>query len=256
MPHLVICRDAADLAVRAADLVIERAAEAVQERERFTLVLSGGSTPAKTYDHLAQPAQLSRMDWSKAYLFLGDERFVPPDDERSNFAMVWRTLLARVPVPAAQVFPIPTQGRSAAECAAAYADMLTRFAADSHATSPPQFDLILLGLGDDGHTASLFPGAEALGVRDAWVTWSRPGTLSPHVDRITLTYAVLNAARHVVFLVSGERKAETLRKVLEGPASPEQCPAAGVRPTAGTVTWLVDEAAGHLLTRRELEQPS
>ena len=247
-PSLLICGNAGILAAKAAEMVAECAKEAIQQRGRFTLVLSGGATPEKTYKLLAEPAWSTAFDWSKTYIFFGDERFVRSGDVRSNYRMARNALLIRVPVPPSQVFPIPTQASAAAEVAAKYAAELARFfSPDADQKAPPRFDLILLGLGEDGHTASLFPGAPALRADDVWVTWSRPGALPPPVDRITLTYPVLNAARHVVFLVSGVKKAAALRDVLEGEATREDRPAGGVRPTDGTLTWLVDEEAAKLL---------
>jgi 6-phosphogluconolactonase len=248
--QVVICPDADRLAAEAAARVGAAAADAVRERGRFTLVLSGGSTPEKTYALLAAPGQAAPLDWSKAYLFLGDERVVPPDDPRSNYGMARRTLLDCLALPPGHVFPVPTDLPSPAACADAYAGALASFFALPPAGEPPRFDLVLLGLGDDGHTASLFPGARALDERQRWVTWSPPGTLPPPVDRVTLTYPALNAARQVLFLVAGARKAEPVRDVLEGGAAPQKRPAAGVRPKDGTVTWLLDEAAAGLLTRR------
>jgi 6-phosphogluconolactonase len=248
-PEIVVCPDPDALAARAAEIVIHSAQEAIGQAGRFTLVLSGGSTPEKTYRLL--PSGPPQLDWSRAYLFMGDERFVPADDPRSNFAMVRRSLLNHVSVPADHVFPVPTtpEQETPADAARAYAAVLARFFAIPVNGPPPRFDLVLLGLGDDGHTASLFPGAEALKVRNAWVAWSPPGTLPPPVDRATFTFPVLNAARHVLFLVAGAKKAEPLRDVLEGHPSPSDRPAAGVQPAEGRVTWLVDEAAVSLLKR-------
>jgi 6-phosphogluconolactonase len=248
--ELVVCLDADRLAAEAAARIVRSAEEAVRARGRFTLALSGGSTPEKTYALLADPQHAKRIDWSKAYLFFGDERFVPHDDPRSNCHMARRALLSRVPVLADHVLAIPTDTPGPADSAAAYARTLVKSFALPPDGEPPRFDLILLGLGDDGHTASLFPHAAALGEQRAWVTWTPPGVLPPPVDRVTLTYRVLNAARRVLFLVAGANKAEPLRDVLEGNAAKEQRPAAGVRPTDGTLTWLVDEAAARLLTRQ------
>jgi 6-phosphogluconolactonase len=199
---------------------------------------------------LAQPARAADIDWSKTYLFFGDERFVPPDDVRSNFAMAKRSLLDPFPVDPSHLFPIPTRGKTPAECAAEYAAELARFFSTSTDGPPPRFDLILLGMGEDGHTASLMPGSPALEVNDAWVTWSPAGTLPREVDRITLTYPVLNAAREVLFLVTGGKKAAVVRDVLEADVPREQRPAAGVNPVDGTLTWLVDEGAAMLLAPR------
>jgi 6-phosphogluconolactonase len=236
------------LAVRAAEIVIQAARDAVAQRGRFTFVLSGGSTPEKTYALLAEADRAAAIDWPRVYLFFGDERLVPAEDPRSNFGLIRKNLLSRIPVPPANIFPVPTQGRNAAEASAAYAQMLAEFFSLSE-NIPPRFDLILLGLGGDGHIASLFPFADALYVTDTWATWTSPGTLPPPVDRITLTYPVLNAARQIVFLVSGRDKASALRDVLEGQASYEDRPAAGVRPADGTVIWLVDKEAARLLTQ-------
>lgn len=150
----------------------------------------------------------------------------------------------------ANIYPVQAQGHNAAEAAAEYARQLAEFFCISDPAIPPRFDLIFLGMGRDGHTASLFPHADALNVTDTWATWSPPGILPPHVDRITLTYPVLNAARQIVFLVSGEDKAVALRDVLEGQATREDRPAAGVQPADGTITWFIDNQAARLLRQR------
>jgi 6-phosphogluconolactonase len=247
-PTVTICRDGDDLAARAAGLFAQAAQTAIRARGRAMLALAGGSTPKETYRALAQPARRSRIDWARTYLFFGDERLVRPDDPSSNFAMVERALLAPAAVPAGHALAVPTRLGTAAAAAAAYAALLAAAFGIGEADSPPRFDLILLGLGEDGHTASLFPGAAALSVTDRWVAPSPPGALPPPVERVTLTFPVLNAARAVLFLVSGANKAEALRDVLEGRPSREQRPAAGVRPVDGTLTWLVDQAAAGRLT--------
>lgn len=249
-PVVIIYDDPYAMAVKAADLVIQAAHEAVAGQGRFTFVLSGGSTPQKTYNLLAEPIRASAIDWTHTFLFFGDERFVSEADPRSNFGMVRRNLLELAPIPALNVFPISTKLHSAAEAAVAYTLQLSEYFSPSERAIPPRFDLIFLGLGSDGHTASLFPFADALDVKDAWATWTHPGTSSPPVDRITLTFPVLNAARQVVFLVSGKNKAAALRDILEGQALPEYRPAAGVQPVDGTLTWLVDKEAALLLTQR------
>jgi 6-phosphogluconolactonase len=247
-PAVTIFKDSDDLAVHAADLITQATQKAIRARGRAMLALAGGSTPKKTYRVLAQSARRSRIDWAHTYLFFGDERFVPLDDPSSNFAMVQRTLLAPASVPAGHTFPAPTQLGTAA-AAAEYAATLTRAFGIGDSRDPPRFDLILLGLGEDGHTASLFPGAVSLWVTDRWVVVSPPGSLPPPVERITLTFPVLNAAREILFLVSGQTKAEALRDVLEGQSSREERPAVGVCPVDGTLTWFVDEAAASRLAR-------
>lgn len=246
--ELIVCPDADSMAATAAERILGSMNEAVGARGRCTLALAGGSTPEKTYALLAAPDRSAHMDWTRTFLFFGDERFVAPDDPRSNFHMVRRALLDPILLPPGCVHPIPTSMPSPAAAALAYAKELATFFGWRSDGEPPRFDLVLLGLGDDGHTASLFPGAAALHEDRAWVTWSPPGTLPPPVDRVTMTFPMLNAARHVLFLVAGANKAEPLRDVLQGEAPVEKRPAAGVRPADGTLTWLVDEAAARLLT--------
>lgn len=240
---LVVCLCADDLAARAADRFVETARAAVASRGRFTVALAGGSTPEAMYALLAESPRREQVPWTQTFVFFGDERMVPPDDEeRSNVNMARRVLLDKVPV--GQVFPVDTTGPADAEAAArAYANTLASFFGLPSSGLPPVFDLILLGLGDDGHTASLFPGKPTLAVTDRWVVASSPGVLPPPVERVTLTFPVLNAARAVLFLVAGDKKAPALAAILEGGADPATYPAAGVRPASGTLTWLVDEAA-------------
>ncbi|MBI3407279.1 MAG: 6-phosphogluconolactonase [Planctomycetes bacterium] len=234
------------LAADAAERIIRAAEAAVAARGRFLFVLAGGSTPEKTYALLAQSENARRLNWAATTILFGDERMVPPDDTRSNFHMARSALLSKVPVPEKQILRIPTD-RAPSACAQTYAAILNFGQPPS--ASPPVFDLILLGLGDDGHTASLFPGAAALKEQKAWVTWSPPGVLPPPVDRVTMTFPVLNAAREVMFLVAGANKAAPVKEVLEGMPTVEKYPAAGVQPTSGKLTWLLDEAAAALLTR-------
>jgi 6-phosphogluconolactonase len=248
--NVVICPDADQLAARAADRIIQAAGEAIRNRGRFTLALSGGSTPEKMYALLAQPERSAQLDWSRIYLFFGDERFVPHDDPRSNCHMATRSLLSRVPIAADHVFAIPTDTASPPDSAARYARTLADFFGVPPDGPPPALDLILLGLGDDGHTASLFPGRPSLAEHKAWVTASPPGVLPPPVDRVTLTFPALNAGRGVLFLVAGAGKAAVVQEVLEGDPSVDRAPAAWVRPTNGTLTWMLDEAAAARLGKR------
>lgn len=248
--ELTVCGDSAELARRAAERITAAARQAIAARGRFSLVLSGGSTPEKTYELLGRGGIGTAIDWSKTFLFFGDERFVPADDPTSNYGMARRSLSDRVAISAENVFPMPTDGPDAADGARRYGETIGRFFGTEVNSPPPSFDLVLLGLGDDGHTASLFPGTPALSVNDRWVTSSPPGRLPPPVDRITLTFPILNRGRQVLFLVAGEKKAEVVREILEGQPSVETYPAAGIRPAEGGVTWLLDAAAARLLTRR------
>jgi len=247
--NITVFPSQAALSDHAADLFARAAREAVATRGRFTVALTGGSSPHKTYELLAQAPRSARIDWANVFVFLGDERFVPFDDDRSNYGMCRRLLLDHVPLKDEQVFPIPTNAATPEEAADEYARTLTRALGQTAGGPPPALDLVLLGMGDDGHCASLFPGMPTLRVQDRWVVSSPPGTLPPPVDRVTCTFPVLNAARQVVFLVNGEKKATAVRDIFEGWAGVEQHPAAGVRPSAGTLTWLLDETAAGLLTK-------
>ncbi len=238
------------LAAHAADLFAQAAQAAIAARGRFTVALTGGSSPHKTYELLANAPLSGAIDWASVFVFLGDERFVPYDDQRSNYGMCRRLLLDHVPVRETQVFPIPADTAAPGGAALAYAETLSRIFAQPLDGPPPALDLILLGLGDDGHCASLFPGMPTLHVTDRWAVASPPGTLPPPVDRVTVTFPVLNAAQQIVFLVNGEKKAAPVRDIFEGRAGVDQHPAAGVHPINGILTWLLDEAAASRLKNR------
>lgn len=230
------------LGVEFADFAASRIAEAldgaVRQRGQASIALAGGSTPEGAYRRLAA----LKVDWSRIVVFLSDERFVPLDDSRSNLGMAKRALLDHILIPPRNLFGVNTKAESAARAAEQYEATILEVLGD-----PPRFDLILLGLGDDGHTASLFPGAPSLDVIDRWVVSSPPGALPPPVDRITFTYPTLNAARQVFFLVSGDKKARVLQEVLEEKPRCQLRPAACVRPNDGEVRWLVDRSAARLL---------
>jgi 6-phosphogluconolactonase len=223
----------------AAELLAEAAALAVQEQGLFTLVLAGGSTPRTLYELVAEPPYASRVPWRQVQLYWGDERFVPPHHEQSNYRLARETLLERVHVLADQVHPIPTDAANPEQAALAYAGTLRALAA-AQGRSPPRFDLVLLGLGTDGHTASLFPGGPECAERERWCVASRAPEGAAVLERITLTLPVLNAARSVLFLVSGAEKRPILQKVLRpAPGQERRYPAQLVRP-AGELRWLAD----------------
>ena len=242
-PEVVILPDADELAGEAAQRIVQAADEAIEDHGHFTLALAGGHTPAKTYELLASYPLRDQIDWEHTWLLFGDERAVPHDDSRSNYAMARRTLLEPLEFDAGRVLPIKTDMLSAAGAAVLYQLELARLFEIEHNAPPPAIDLILLGLGDDGHTASLFPGAEALNEKRRWSVDSPPGVLPPPVERVTFTFPMLNAARQAMFLVAGANKAEAVQDVLENNAPPEKRPAAGVRPEYGTLVWLLDSAA-------------
>lgn len=228
----------------AAEEIVRAANEAVADRGRFTLVLSGGSTPKNLYTLLATNAR-SSLPWERTYFFWGDERHVPPTDPDSNYRMVDEAMLSKIPIPPSNVFRMPAENPEAADAAAAYERTIQEF----FGLQPggiPRFDLILLGMGPDGHTASLFPGTDALKEKNKLVVANWVEKLK--TSRLTLTLPVLNAARCVAFLVSGTDKAPSLKAVLEGDAPGEQYPAKLVRPADGKLIWLIDRAAASALS--------
>jgi 6-phosphogluconolactonase len=230
-----------------AELVVQTAKDAVAARGRFAIALSGGSTPKSLYTLLATTARAS-LPWERMFFFFGDERHVPPESPESNYRMANESMLSKVPVAAGNVFRIPAENSDAAAAAAAYEQTLRKFFA-IEAGQVPRFDLILLGLGPDGHAASLFPETAALRETSRLVVANWVEKLKAF--RITLTLPVLNAARCVAFLVSGTDKAPALREVLEGSAPAEQYPSKLVRPTDGTLIWFVDKAAASGLSSRQ-----
>jgi 6-phosphogluconolactonase len=243
---LRIVDDNAELARAAAEEVVRLASEAVRARGRFTLALSGGSTPRALHQLLAGPLFRDRIDWSAVHVFWGDERHVPPDHPESNYRMARETLLDLVPLPAANIHRIQAEEPDAERAAALYdAELREAFALAEHAF--PRFDLMLLGIGPDGHTASLFPGSGAVHEKERRVIAPFVAKLKSH--RITLTPPVLNRAAAVIFLVSGEEKAAPLAAILEGEPQVDLYPAQAVRPEDGTLLWLVDRAAAQRLKR-------
>ena len=224
------------LAEAAARAFVERAAKAIAERGRFAVALAGGSTPKATYEVLARD-HVADVDWPNAHVFFGDERTVPPDHEDSNYRMAREALLDRVPVGSVHRMrgELPPD-----EAASSYEQELKEF----FGGEPPILDLVMLGIGEDGHTASLFPETPALEVADRLVVANPVPRLE--TTRLTLTAPVLNAAREVLFLVAGGGKAEALAEILEGDAESRAYPAKLVRPPGGP-TWMVDRAAARSL---------
>ena len=210
--------------------VAARIVELCRGRDRFTIALSGGTTPKFLFEALASSAFRNDIDWSRWHVFWADERAVPPDDEDSNFRLASDALLSRVPIPAGQVHRMEGEATDLDAAAAAYSALLER-----ELGCQPRLDLLLLGIGENGHTASLFPGTPALDVTDAWATRGR-ADYAPY-DRITITFPTINAAARVAFLVAGASKADALRGVAAGTV-----PAARVR-RDGDLTWYLDHAA-------------
>jgi 6-phosphogluconolactonase len=241
-----IFNDLESLSQAAAEMFADLANQAITSRGRFCVTLSGGNTPRRLYEILAHAPLQDHIHWESIYVFWGDERCVPADDPRSNARMARKTLLAHVPVPAIQIHPI--QGDlSPALAAAQYETELRDFFGDQ----PPIFDLVLLGLGENAHTASLFPHTPVLDEKERWV--KEVYVAEQGMYRVTLTAPLINQANEVIFLVSGADKASALQSVLEGTYQPHELPAQLIRPNGVHPIWLVDRAAGHKLVADTVE---
>jgi 6-phosphogluconolactonase len=224
------------LAQHAADWITDLIEKTLATQPRFTIALSGGSTPKALHQLLAQPPLRDRIDWARVHVFWGDERYVTLTDERNNARMAYDTLLDHVPVRPEHVHIMRTD-LPPAESMAAYADTLHRY----FDGQPHTFDLVLLGMGDDGHTLSLFPGTAVVHEDTAWT--SAYFLTQQDMYRLTLTAPVVNRAAAVAFLVAGANKAAPLREVLHGDYQPDTYPSQRIRPEPGTLVWFVDEAA-------------
>jgi 6-phosphogluconolactonase len=237
-PEIKIVTDASELSRTAAAEFEHLARNAVQARDRFTVSLSGGSTPRGLYSRLAQSSR--NLPWDKIYFFWGDERHVPPDDKDSNYRMVRETLLCQAPIPPDHVFRMQAEDPDAARVAEGYERTIREF----FGLKPgelPRFDLVLLGLGPDGHTASLFPGSAALHEASRLVVANWVEKFGHY--RLTLSAPVINNAADVMFLVSGAEKAAALQAVLYSNAPAEEFPAKLIHPQDGRLIWIVDRAA-------------
>jgi 6-phosphogluconolactonase len=233
---VIVHPDPDALALAASEMFIEAAAQNLSQRSVFTVALAGGSTPRRTYSRLASPGVRSRVEWSRVHIFFGDERCVPPDNPASNYRMAAEGLLDSVPLPAGNVHRWRAEGDPELAAAAYELELRRVF----RTAEPPRFDLLILGLGENGHTASLYPGTAVLREQRRWTAAQYVEVLETW--RLTLTLPVINAARLVLFLVEGAGKAATLGRVLAGPYEPDVLPAQLVQPGA-RVYWLVDSAA-------------
>ncbi|AHM62834.1 6-phosphogluconolactonase [Flammeovirgaceae bacterium 311] len=229
-----------ELSKTAAEQFIQAAREAVEARGKFTVALTGGSSPLHLYQLLAQSPYRERVPWSQTYVFWGDERWVPLTEDKSNAKMAFENLLDLVPIPKDQIFPM--WGEQEPEEFALYYESLLHQHLDA---TDGSFDLILLGMGDDGHTASLFPGTDVLQEKSRWV---QAYYLEPQkMYRITLTAPSINKASKIIFLTFGEKKADALYEVLKGEHNPQQYPSQLIDPPNGEVLWLVGKAAAQKL---------
>ncbi len=234
---------AADLFHAAAEEYVRVARTAIGAQGRFAVALSGGSTPKALYSLLA--TNYADFIWNRVFLFFGDERHVPPTDPESNYRMVNESLLTKIAIPAENVFRVHSENPDATAAAADYEAQIRRFF-ELKPNEFPRFDLILLGVGPDGHTASLFPDSPALDEPSRLVVANWVAKFNTH--RITFTFPVLNRAAEVLFLASGPDKAEMLHQVLEGKSNPP-LPSQTVQPSDGKLLWMLDEAAAAKLTR-------
>lgn len=236
---VIVYKDTSELVQGAAEYILSAIEQTLSRQELFGLVLSGGSTPRAVYSWLSQPALAGRVPWSRVHFFWGDERCVPPDHAESNYHMAYETLLAPLELPPQNIHRIHGEIHGE-EAAALYERSIAEFFGEE--THLPRFDLILLGIGEDGHTASLFPGSPALDETLRWVValeHTQPPT--PIVSRITMTLPLLNSARRVAVIVSGSAKAGVVRRALSGDKL--GLPIQRVRPEGGEMVWLLDEAA-------------
>jgi 6-phosphogluconolactonase len=241
--QVVVARDPAELARQTVDLALTTVIAAQAERRWANAALSGGSTPKAMGELLARQPYRDLIAWHYLHVFWGDERWVPLASPESNAGEAKRIFLDDVPIPASQVHPFDTEGLAPPESAARYADLVRSLVPSEGGL--PRFDIIFLGMGDDGHTASLFPQTAPIHEQEQIVVAHFVPKL--RTTRLTFTPPLLNAARLVVFLVAGTGKAQRLQEVLEGPEQPDELPSQIVRPVAGELIWLVDRAAAGAL---------
>ena len=245
-PEIIICQNLSELNRKAAKEFVALAGAANARRGRFTVALSGGSTPTALYALLATAEYRNRLDWSRVHLFWSDERCVPPDHPESNFRMVQESLLSKVEIRRENIHRMA--GEKDPQAAAADYENELRRVFNPAQDGLPRFDLIYLGLGEDGHTASLFPGTAALSENQRWVTVAYVERLQAH--RLTLTLPVINAAAQITFLVSGQSKRAIVKQILGADADSSILPAAKISPTDGRLTWLITQDAAEELRVR------
>jgi 6-phosphogluconolactonase len=246
--QVVILPDGNAIARRAAEEFLRAASEAVALRGSFTVALAGGSTPKALYSLLASdPAFRDSLPWDRVQFFFGDERHVPPDHDQSNYRMANESLFTKAPIQPSQITRIRAEYPDAEKAALEYEQALRAYFKVKEGEYP-RFDLVLLGMGDEGHTLSLFPGTKALHALNRIVVRNWVGKL--FTDRITLTAPTANQANRVMFMVTRSDKAAALKAVLEGPYEPDQLPAQLIEPASGRLLWLADQAAGSMLASK------
>jgi len=239
--NVLIFDDSEQLARAAAERIVDLGRTAMTNNARYSVALAGGSTPKRVYELLASEPYDQQLDWSRLFVFFGDERCVSADDPQSNYRMAWETMLSKLPIPRTNIHRMIGEEDPRMAAKSYERELREFFAGDTW----PRFDLILLGLGEDGHTASLFPETQALSESAAWVSANWVQKLNSF--RLTLTLPAINHAKVIMFLVSGDKKAETLKNVLADP-QPPVFPAQLVQPVAGTCEWYVDKAAARAIS--------
>jgi len=246
--------DTKALYLAAAEQVCRIGELAIETTGRFSLVLSGGTTPRPLYELLAAPPFSSSLDWNKVEFFWGDERVVAPDDKTSNFRMAREAMLDKLKIPAAHIHRIRAEGSDLEAAARSYEEEIERVLGQVAGVGrrPPHFNLFLLGMGPDGHTASIFPGTEALEETERWVIPVDVPSLG--VKRITMTPPLINSAHFIIFMVTGGSKADVVADVLQGPRDTRRCPAQLIHPLTGEVIWFADrDASAKLIQHHRIE---
>lgn len=238
--EIIVCHSQEEIFTKSADIFTTLASESIAARGQFTIALSGGSTPKGMYNLLASDSYRDKIDWNKVHLFWGDERSVAPDHDQSNYRMANEAMVSKIAIPAENVHRMHAESADIEAAAKDYENVLKQVfkLADGE---QPRFDLILLGMGDDGHTASLFPGTKALAEKERTVVVNWVEKFK--TNRMTFTAPAINNARNIVFMAAGANKVQPLKEVLVGERNPELYPSQLVQPTDGKLIWLVDNAA-------------
>ncbi len=244
MTSIQIYPDLNQMAAAAAGLFIDLASNSIKQTGQFTVVLSGGTTPDSVFEHLTAEGSAEIVDWNRIHFFWGDERVVPPDDPQSNYRRANLKLLQPLMIQPQNIHRIKGE-LDPIKAATIYQNEILKWLPDL----PPRFDLILLGMGEDGHTASLFPGTNIITAPEAyeWVASDQVPQINSW--RVTFTPRLINAAKMIIILVAGNNKADTLQQVLEGPFQPRKYPSQLIKPDQGKLIWMVDHAAGQKLNQ-------